>query len=78
MQRDLVCRLARAEMSAPAIPWVERQAAHRRQSLRTRVKCCDLIRERFRVMGIDSCSAVALRRGEEATAELAASRIRPT
>ena len=32
------------------ISWVDRQAAHRRQLLRTRVKCCDLIRERgFRV-----------------------------
>jgi len=71
MCRDLERRLARAEISAPMISWVDRQAAHRRQSLRTRVKCCDLIRERFRVMGIDSCSAVALRRGEEAAAELA-------
>ena len=72
MCRDLERRLARAEISAPMISWVDRQAAHRRQSLRTRVKCCDLIRERFRVMGIDSCSAVALRRGEEAATELAA------
>src|SRR4029077_20183477 len=72
MSRELERRLARAEISAPMISWVDRQAAHRRQSRRTRVKCCDLIRERFRVMGIDSCSAVALRRGEEATADAAA------
>jgi hypothetical protein len=72
MQRDLVCRLARAEISSPAISRVDRQAAHRRQSLRAWVTLCELTRERLRVMGIDSCSAVALRRGEEATAELAA------
>jgi hypothetical protein len=72
MQRDLVCRLARAEMLAPAIPRVDRQAAHHRQSLRACVEWCDLIRERFRAMGIDSTLAVALRRGEEAAAELAA------
>jgi hypothetical protein len=59
-------------VTLPDRPWVDRQAAHRRHSLRTRVNCCDLIRERFRVMGIDSYSSVALRRGEKATAELAA------
>jgi hypothetical protein len=72
MWRDLERRIARAEISAPAIPWVDRQAAHHRQSLRTCVKWCELIRERFRVMGIDPGRAVALRSGEEAAAELAA------
>jgi hypothetical protein len=72
MQRDLVCRLARAEMLAPAIPWVDRQAVHHRQSLRACVEWCDLMRERFRAIGIDPTLAVALRRGEKAAAELAA------
>ena len=72
MQRDLVCRLARAEIASPAISWVDRQAAHRRQSLRAWVTLCELIGERLRVMGIDPGLAVTLRRGEEAAAELAA------
>jgi hypothetical protein len=72
MCRDLERRLARAEISTPMISWVDRQAAHRRQSLRRCVKWCGLIRERFRVMGIDPGRAVALRREEEAAAELAA------
>jgi hypothetical protein len=72
MPRNLACRLARAEMLVPAISWADRQAAHHRQSLRTCFKLCDLISERFRVMGIDPALAVALRRGEEAAAELAA------
>jgi hypothetical protein len=72
MRRDLTWRLVKAEILAPAISWVDRQAAHRRQSLRTCIKWCDLIRERFSVMGIDPGLAVALRRGEEAAAKLAA------
>ena len=72
MRRDLTCRLVKAEILAPAISWVDRQAAHRRQSLRTCIKWCDLIRERFSVMGIDPGLAVALRRGEEAAAKLVA------
>jgi hypothetical protein len=72
MRRDLQCRLVKAEILAPAIPWVDRQAAHHRQSLRTCVGWCELIRERFRIMGIDPGRAVALRSGEEAAAELAA------
>src|SRR4029077_7240128 len=72
MRRDLQCRLVKAEILAPAIPWVDRQAAHHRQSLRACVEWCDLICERFRAMGIDSTFAVAMRRGEEAAAELAA------
>jgi hypothetical protein len=72
MRRDLTCRLAKAEVLSPAISWVDRQAAHHRQSLRRCVKWCGLIGERFREMGIDPGRAVALRRGEEAAAELAA------
>ena len=72
MCRDLDRRLARAEISAPAISWVDRQAAHRRQSLRACVHWCELIRERICLMGIDPELTVALRRGKEAAAELAA------
>ena len=72
MRRDITSRLAKAEVLHPAISWVDRQAAHHRQSLRTCVKWCDLLRQRFRLMGIDPELAMALRRGEEAAAELAA------
>jgi hypothetical protein len=72
MRRDLACRLAKAEASAPDISWADRQAAHRRQSLRTCMKLSDLIRERLCLVGIDPALAVSLRRGEEAAAELAA------
>jgi hypothetical protein len=72
MRRDLTCRLVKAEVFTPPISCVDRQAAHYRQSLRTCINWCDLIRERFRVMGIDPGLAVALRRGDEAAAELAA------
>jgi len=51
--------------------WGDRQAAHHRQSLRARVELHELIRERLRLMGIDPALAVALRRGEDAAAELA-------
>jgi hypothetical protein len=76
MLTDLERRLARAEISA-AILWVDRQSACHRQSL-----CCaelhELVRERFRVTGINPALAEALRRGEEAAAELAAIQIHPT
>jgi hypothetical protein len=72
MWRDLERRLARAEMASCATGWVDRQAAHHRQSLRARVECHELVRERFRAMEIDPALAVTLRRGEEAAAELAA------
>jgi hypothetical protein len=72
MRRDLERRLARVEITAPAISWGDRQAAHHRQSLRARVELHELIRERLRIMGIDPAIAVALRRCEEAGAELAA------
>ena len=71
MRRDLERRLAQAETTASAISWAKREAAHRRQSSRTFVKVCDLIRERLRVMGIDTANAVSLRRGEAAASELA-------
>jgi hypothetical protein len=72
MWGDLERRLARAEISLPSISWADRQAAHHRRSLRACVELHDLIRERLRVMGINPALAVALRRGEEAAAELAA------
>ena len=71
MSRDLERRLARAEMASCATGWLDRPAAHHRQSLRACVELHELIRERFRVMGIDPALAVTLRRGEEAAAELA-------
>ena len=71
MWRDLERRLARAEISATAISWVDQQAADHRRSLRV---CVELhkLRERLRVMGISTELAVTLRRGEAAAAELAA------
>ena len=72
MRRDLERRLARVEINASAISWADRQGARHRQSLRARVKCHRLIRERLYLMGIDPALAVVLRRGEEAAAELAA------
>jgi hypothetical protein len=72
MRRDLEHRLAHAETMAPAISWVDRQAAYHRQSLRARVKLCQLIRERLRVIGLDPTRAETLQRGEAAAAELAA------
>ena len=71
MRRDLERRLVRVEITASAISWGDRQAAHHRQSLRTLVELYDLIRERLLVMGIDPAIAVSLQRGEEAAAELA-------
>ena len=72
MRRDLTSRLSKAEVMQPAISWVDRNAAHRRQSLRNCVKWSNLIRERLCLIGIDPGLAVSLRRGEEAAAELAA------
>jgi hypothetical protein len=69
---DLEHRLAHAETSAPAISWVDRQAACHRRLLRAYVKLHQLIRQRLRVMGIDLALAESLRRGDEAAAELAA------
>jgi len=72
MRRDLAYRLVKAEILVPEVSWVDQQAARHRQSLRTCVEGHRLIRERFRLMGIDPELAVALRRGEQAAAELAA------
>src|SRR6266850_1470275 len=71
MRCDLKRRLAHVEITASAMSWGDRQAAHHRQSLRARVELHELIRERLRLMGIDPALAVALRRGEDAAAELA-------
>jgi hypothetical protein len=72
MWRNLERRLARAEISATAISWVDQQAADHRRSLRVCVELHELIRGRLGEMGIDTEAAVALRRGEAAAAELAA------
>ena len=72
MRRDLERRLAHAETLAPAISWADRQAASHRRSLRACVVLCQLIRERFLVLGIDSTLAESLQRGDVAAAELAA------
>jgi hypothetical protein len=70
-RRDLERRLAKAEVAVSTTTWADRQAADYRRLLRTRVKTHDLIRERLLEMGIDPTLAMALRRGEEAAAELA-------
>ena len=70
MRKDLERRLARAEISAPVISWVDRQAADRRRLLRARVALHQLLRSRLRVMGVDLALVESLRRGDEAAAEL--------
>jgi hypothetical protein len=72
MRRDLERRLARAETMAPAISWLDRQAAYHRRSLRAYVKLCQLIQEHALVIAVGPSLAEAFRRGEEKTAELAA------
>jgi hypothetical protein len=72
MRRDLAHRLARAEIAATATNWAARQAAHRRELLRSCAKLHQVIRDRLHAMGIDAALAVALQRGEKAAAELAA------
>jgi hypothetical protein len=71
-RRDLERRLARAEVTVSTMTRPDRKAVAHRQLLRTRVKIHGLIRERLLAMGINPSVAVALRRGEEAVAELAA------
>jgi hypothetical protein len=71
MARDFERRLARAETAAHALGEVDAQAGRRRCSLRALVAVCDIVRERLVAMRIDPEFAVALRRGEEAAAELA-------
>jgi hypothetical protein len=48
------------------------EEARHRQELRATVLICELIRERFLLMGLDPALAVSLQGGEEAAAELAA------
>jgi len=48
------------------------EEARHRQDLRAMVLTCELIRERFLLMGLDPALAVSLQHGEEAAAELAA------
>jgi hypothetical protein len=72
LRRDLERRLARAEIATNATKQADLQAAHHRESLRSCVWWHQTIRERLLTMGIDPALAVALRRGEEAAAALAA------
>src|SRR5260370_39333109 len=71
MARDFERRLTRAETAAHALGRVDAQAGRRRSSLRALVAVCDIVRERLVAMRIDPEIAMALRRGEEAAAELA-------
>src|SRR5258707_2942362 len=71
MARDFERRLARAETAAHALGGVDAQAGRRRCSLLALVAVCDIVRERLVAMRIDPELTVALRRGEEAAAELA-------
>ncbi|SRR5258705_7593545 len=71
MARDFERRLARAETAAQAFGEADAQAGRRRCSLRVLVAVCDIVRERLVAMRIDPELAVALRRGEEAAAEIA-------
>jgi hypothetical protein len=64
--------LVRVEATASAIHPAHLQAAKHQQSLRARARICEMIRERFILMGLDWMIAVSLRVGEEAAAELAA------
>jgi hypothetical protein len=57
---------------ALAISWDDRQAADRRQSLRTYVKLYQSLREHLPAMAVDPSLAEVFRRGEEKVAELAA------
>jgi hypothetical protein len=71
MRHDLSRRLARAEITAFAISWADRQAADHRESLRLNVRVSQVIREGLIALGIDPALAVCLRRGDAAAAELA-------
>ena len=53
VRRDLERRLARAERAASATNWADWSAANYRNNLRTGVTVCNLIRERFLLMGLD-------------------------
>ena len=72
MWKYLERRLVQAEISAAALSWADWQAAFQRQSLRVCVELHELVRDCFRIMGIDRALTMALRRGEEAATELAA------
>ena len=57
---------------ASATKWGDWSAAKYRNDLRACVMVCNLIRERFLLMGLDPALAVMLRTGEDSAAELAA------
>src|SRR5713226_7425641 len=69
---DLKRRLARVEITPSATHWADLKAASHRKRRRALVKVCELLRERFLLMGLDPSLAVSLRVGEDAAAELAA------
>ena len=64
--------LARLEIKAATTPWVDRHAAHHRNTRRALVEICEAIREQLALMGFDPALAVSLQRGEQAAVELAA------
>ena len=66
VQQDFKRRLARAEITAAAVYAADRHAARNRRLLRASVHICELIRERFLLMGLDPALAVSLRVGKEA------------
>jgi hypothetical protein len=70
--RDVKRRVNRLEVVASVTHWVDREAASHRQRLRALVAICELIRQRFLLMGLDPALAVSLHHGENAAAELAA------
>jgi hypothetical protein len=72
VQQDFKRRLARAEITVSAVHAADLHAASNRRFLRALVHICEVIRERFLLMGLDPALAVSLRKGEEAAAKLAA------
>ena len=72
IKRDFKRRLACIEAKTSGIEDAELTAARHRELLRWCVHVCNLIRDRFLLLGLDPTSAVRLKLGEEAAAELGA------
>ena len=70
IKRDFKRRLACIEAKTSEIEHVELTAAHHRGLLRWYVHVCDSIRKRFLRLGLDPTSAVSLKLGVKAAAEL--------
>src|SRR6266851_1736128 len=64
---DLKRRLARVEITPSATHWADLEAASHRKQLRALIAICQLIRERFLLMGLDPALAVSLHIGEDAS-----------